>query len=268
MSLVPQEYLTISIVQQDIVWQNSFENLKKLELLMSSISSTDVIVLPEMFNVGFTMNAQQVVENTATVVAWMQHHATQKKCAIVGSIPVKENNTYYNRLFWVEPNGTTKHYDKRHLFRMANEHEHYSEGKEKLIINYKGWNICPLVCYDLRFPVWSRNGFKNNQYSYDVLMYVANWPEVRKQAWVTLLQARAIENLSYCVGVNRVGEDGNEILYSGDSAVYDYKGDKLSTLEPYKEAVETIQLSHASLEQFREKFPAGLDADAFELDLL
>jgi omega-amidase len=266
MSLVPQEYLTISIVQQDIVWQNSFENLKKLELFMSSISSTDVIVLPEMFNVGFTMNAQQAVENATTVVAWMQHHAAQKKCAIVGSIPVKENNTYYNRLFWVEPEKTL-HYDKRHLFRMANEHEHYSEGKEKLIINYKGWNICPLVCYDLRFPVWSRNTFTNGNYAYDVLIYVANWPEVRRKPWSTLLQARAIENLSYCVGVNRVGEDGNEILYSGDSAVYDYKGDKLSALEPNKEAVETIQLTKSVLTSFREKFPAGLDADAFELNL-
>jgi predicted amidohydrolase len=151
---------------------------------------------------------------------------------------------------------------------MANEHEHYSNGKEKLIINYKGWNICPLVCYDLRFPVWSRNVFKNKQYSYDVLIYVANWPEVRRQPWTTLLQARAIENLCYCVGVNRVGEDGNQITYSGDSAVYDFKGDILSTLEPYKEAVETIQLSRKLLEQFREKFPAGLDGDSFQLDPL
>jgi omega-amidase len=262
MSIIPQEYLTISIVQQDIVWQNTHSNLQKLDTLLSSINNTDIIVLPEMFNVGFTMNAKEVAIQASDALQWMQSTAFKEKCAIVASIPVEENEHYYNRLFWVESERTL-HYDKRHLFRMASEHNHYSGGKEKLIVSYKGWNICPLVCYDLRFPVWSRNTFTNGNFAYDVLLYVANWPEVRRKPWSTLLQARAIENLSYCVGVNRVGEDGNGIQYSGDSAVYDFKGDALSTLEPNKEAVETIRLSKSALTNFREKFPAGLDADSF-----
>lgn len=263
MLLSPQEYLSVTIVQQNIVWQNTSANLNKLDMLLSSVNKTDIIVLPEMFNVGFTMNVKEVVNHSKQALDWMKEKSKSKNCAIVGSIPAEENAVLFNRLFWVEPNNIIHHYDKRHLFRMANEHESYKAGKEKIIINYKGWRICPLVCYDLRFPVWSRNKFNNGNYDYDLLIYVANWPQPRSNAWTILLQARAIENVSYCVGVNRVGEDGNALNYLGDSAVYNFKGENLSQLKSQVEAVETIQISKKELDLFRGKFPVGLDADNF-----
>ncbi|MFP5471048.1 MAG: amidohydrolase [Bacteroidia bacterium] len=268
MQVVAQEYLSVTIVQQNIVWQNTTANLQKLDELLSSVNQTDIMVLPEMFNVGFTMNAKEVSVYSNVTLDWMKEKSKSKNCAIVGSIPTEENGVFFNRLFWVEPNGKIVHYDKRHLFRMANEHEHYKSGTKKIIIHYKGWKICPLVCYDLRFPVWSRNKFTNGNYDYDLLIYVANWPQPRSNAWTILLQARAIENVSYCVGVNRVGEDGNGLNYLGDSAVYNFKGEKLSQLKTAIEDVETTQISKKELDFFREKFPVGLDADNFQLNTL
>jgi predicted amidohydrolase len=266
MQVTTQEYLSITIVQQNIVWQNTKANLQKLDALLTSVKNSDIIVLPEMFNIGFTMNAKDVSVYSKDALSWMKANAKAKKCAIVGSIPTEENGAYFNRFYFVEEDGKTTHYDKRHLFRMANEHDHYKAGSERIIINYKGWKICPLVCYDLRFPVWSRNKFTKGNYDYDLLIYVANWPQPRSNAWTILLQARAIENVSYCVGVNRVGEDGNALNYLGDSAVYNFKGERLSKIKTQIEGVETIQISKAEIEQFREKFPVGLDGDSFHIN--
>lgn len=257
--------LSITLVQQDIVWQNTSENLSKLSSLLSNLDTTDVVVLPEMFNVGFSMEAKQVASQANDALEWMKATSKKHNCVVVGSIPVLEKECFYNRLYWVESNAKVSMYDKRHLFRMANEHSYYSQGKNKLIIDYKGWKICPLVCYDLRFPVWSRNRYHHNSFGYDVLIYVANWPEVRQKPWTTLLQARAIENLSYVVGVNRVGVDGNKINYSGNSGVYDYKGDTVVELIPNIESIETVILHKQDLESFRSKFPAGMDADDFNM---
>lgn len=257
--------LSITLVQQDIIWQNTQENIQKLNKLFQFLDTTDILVLPEMFNVGFTMDSEQVASQASAALNWMKTTAKKHNCVVVGSIPVLDEGHYYNRLFWVESNTEIKTYDKRHLFRMANEHNHYSQGQNKLIVDYKGWKICPMICYDLRFPVWSRNAFSESRYDYDILIYIANWPEVRKKPWITLLQARAIENLSYVVGVNRVGVDGNNIPYSGNSAVYDFKGEKIVELIPSIESVETVTLNKESINVFRQKFPAGLDSDKFEL---
>jgi predicted amidohydrolase len=198
----------------------------------------------------------------------MKKQASAKGAVITGSVAVKENGTYYNRLFWVEPSGQVKQYDKRHLFRMAGEDTHYSAGREKIVVEYKGWKFCPLVCYDLRFPVWSRNRFKKTSdksctAEYDVLIYVANWPERRIHAWKQLLVARAIENQCYVIGVNRVGNDGNGYAHSGDSAVIDPKGAIISDIASGKPSLYTIELDQQALEAFRRSFPVGLDADHF-----
>jgi predicted amidohydrolase len=192
----------------------------------------------------------------------MQQMAKQKQCVLVGSIAVKENNCFYNRLYWVKPDGSYEFYNKRHLFRMGNEHEHYTAGDKKIIIEYKGWKICPLVCYDLRFPVWSRNT-KENQF--DVLLYVANWPEVRSYPWKQLLIARAIENQCYVVGVNRVGRDGNLIEHSGDSSVVNPRGEIMSHFVAHEEKSETVSISYSYLQDFRKAFPVMLDGDDFDL---
>lgn len=193
-------------------------------------------------------------------VAWMQETACKHQAVITGSLIITENGKYYNRLVWMRPDGTLEYYDKKHLFRMAGEDGIYAAGSKKLLVTLKGWNICPLVCYDLRFPVWSRN--TGNQY--DLLLYVANWPEPRSLAWRTLLQARAIENLAYVVGVNRVGQDGNGIPYSGDSSVIDPKGQILFSSSRL-ECMPSFTLSKQELFNFRQKFPAHLDADDFEV---
>src|SRR5262245_56105778 len=225
---------------------------------------TDVIVLPEMFTTGFTMDATQMAEPAnGPTVAWMRDMAARLDAAVTGSVVTEEGGHYFNRLAWMPPDGRHSSYDKRHLFRMAREHEHYAAGDVRLIVTFRGFRVCPLVCYDLRFPVWSRNRIGTND-GYDVLIYVANWPERRRYAWQTLLRARAIENLSYCIGVNRVGPDAKGIDHTGDSAALDYLGQPLApVLEG--ESVATVTLDRAGLENFRTKFPAHLDADEFGL---
>ncbi|HNP20402.1 MAG TPA: amidohydrolase [Fulvivirga sp.] len=258
--------LKVTLIQSELHWQNSGANLAMFEEKIWQIEEpTDLIVLPEMFNTGFTMDAQSVAEQmNLTTFKWMKQMAAQTSAVVTGSFIVKENSNYYNRLIWMRPDGTWNKYDKRHLFRMANEHEHFSGGQEIIIEEIKGWKICPLVCYDLRFPVWSRNKSTNGELGYDLLLYVANWPAVRVVAWDTLLKARAIENLAYCAGLNRVGKDGNNIAYNGHSGVYDPKGETLY-LEDEKEAIKTITISKEMLTTYREKFPAQLDADGFEI---
>ncbi|PTX22708.1 putative amidohydrolase [Pontibacter mucosus] len=255
--------LRVTIVQTDLHWQDAEANRRMLsEKLAAAAPKTDLIVLPEMFTTGFSMTPQGIAEQAdTTTLGWMQEEAKRHQAVLTGSVMVQEGERFLNRLYWVRPDGTYAQYDKKHLFRMAREHDTYTPGNERLIVELKGWNVCPLVCYDLRFPVWSRN----TDNAYDLLLYVANWPKVRRQPWSTLLQARAIENLAYVVGVNRVGTDSNDHAYSGDSAIIHPKGyHLLETAEV--EGIHTVTLSKKELEDFREAFPAHLDADRFSLE--
>ena len=262
--------LKITAIQSDLHWEDIGANLAMFEEKIWRIGEpADVIVLPEMFTTGFTMNAAPLAEmmNLRTT-RWMKQMADQTGALILGSFIAHVHDRFYNRLLWMEPGGQFKTYDKRHLFRMADEHQVYTPGESLLIGQWKGWRICPLVCYDLRFPVWSRNRWNNSlrRPSYDILIYVANWPKVRIQAWTTLLQARAIENLSYCVGVNRVGTDGNGIEHNGQSSAVGPKGETIFSVEDV-EAIKTVTLSANSLQAYRDKFPAFLDADDFSIEI-
>ena len=256
--------LNITCIQSDLYWEDKAKNLDMFSAKIASIQEpTDIIVLPEMFPSGFTMNVEQMGEPMdGATMKWLVQQAQNTECVITGSLIVKDDDAHFNRLIWMQPDGKFYTYDKRHLFRMMKEDHYFSPGKLKLIVEWKGWKICPLICYDLRFPVWSRN-----RDDYDCLIYIANWPEARKNAWSTLLKARAHENQAYVIGVNRVGNDGNQISFSGDSAVIDPKGETISTFEPGKENIKTGTLSHAKLQEFRNNFPAGMDADQFIINL-
>lgn len=255
------EDLKLALIQSDIYWQQKGANLGMFEEKIWQISEpVDIIVLPEMFQTGFTMKHEGLSEPmNLTTFKWMKQMAAQKKAVITGSYIVKEKGEVYNRLIWMQPDGQFKTYDKRHLFRMAKEDQYYSMGQDRIVVEWKGWKICPLICYDLRFPVWARN----NSLAYDALLYVANWPAARISAWDVLLKARAIENVSYSVGLNRVGEDGNGIAYNGHSGAYSPKGETLSFSE--SEEIMLVTLNRKDLDNFRIKFPAHLDADGFEL---
>ena len=261
--------LKVTLIQSDLHWEDIGANLAMFEEKIWKIGPTDVIVLPEMFTTGFTTNAGKLAEmmNMRTF-KWMKQMADQTGALILGSFIAHVHERHYNRLLWMEPGGAFKTYDKRHLFRMAEEHQVYASGESLLIGHWKGWRICPLICYDLRFPVWSRNRWNGilKRPSYDVLIYVANWPQVRTNAWETLLQARAIENLSYCVGVNRVGIDGNGIEYNGHSAIIGPKGDEIFSVEGV-EAVKTLELNAHALQAYRDRFPAFFDADDFSIEI-
>jgi omega-amidase len=252
--------LRVTIIQSVLHWENVGANLAMFEEKIWQIKGqTDVIVLPEMFTTGFTMNAATLAEPmNFTTFKWMKQQSAQTGAVVTGSFIVKEKELFYNRLIWMQPDGNYFVYDKRHLFRMAEEHLVFAPGTEKLLVEWKGWKICPLICYDLRFPVWSRN--KKNEY--DVLIYVANWPEARRLPWKSLLQARAIENLSYVVGVNRVGQDGKEIVYHGGSGIVNPKGEWVLEHRSAEE-VHTYSLDKTELDSFRAKFPADLDSDEF-----
>jgi predicted amidohydrolase len=254
--------LIITLIQADLAWEDPATNLANFSKKIAAISdATDLIILPEMFSTGFSMRPEKLAEPmNGETVAWMKEMARKKKCVIAGSFICSENEKYFNRLVWMRSDGTYSVYDKKHLFSMGDENNHYSSGSKKIIEEIKGWKICPLICYDLRFPVWSRNKDK-----YDLLIYVANWPERRAHPWKTLLLARAIENQCYVVGVNRIGEDGNKIVHSGDSAVINYKGEIISNILPDKEVIQTVSLNYAELEEFRKVFPVWKDADDFEL---
>jgi omega-amidase len=262
--------LNVSIIQAATVWHNPQANRDYYQKLLSEQNPhSDLIVLPETFTSGFS-NAALVQAETmqGETVAWLREQAKYLNSAITGSVQIREGEKVFNRMLWAMPDGSIHHYDKRHLFRMANEHERYSAGNDKLFIEYKGWRICPQVCYDLRFPVYSRNRFNStraNAYDYDLLIYVANWPSPRHFAWQTLLKARAIENQSYVVGVNRTGTDGNDLNYLGGSTVLDFLGGTLveSGSEPQ---MQSACISYAELSAFRERFPVHMDADAFEIN--
>ena len=262
------ENLRVTVIQTSLYWESPVANLAMIEEKIWKIGQpTNVIVLPEMFTTGFTMNAAPLAEpSNLQTFRWMKQMADQTGALILGSHIAKESGSYFNRLVWMEPGGTFKTYDKRHLFRMAKENDVYASGSERLIASWKGWNICPLVCYDLRFPVWSRNRWDAGTKSleYDALIYVANWPQARVAAWDALLKARAIENLSYVIGVNRVGSDGKGIVYNGHSTVNDPKGAAL-WFGDEQEIIETVGLDAQGLRDYRERFPAYLDADDFSL---
>lgn len=256
------EKLVVAIVQADLVWEDIEANKlmfrRKIEQLSSEV---DLIVLPEMFTTGFTMNADPLAEPAeGPSLEWMREIALERNTAITGSIIVTEEGNYFNRLYFVFPDGSFKKYDKRHTFTLAGEHEVYQAGKERLLLLYKGWKICPLVCYDLRFPVWSRN-----TEAYDLLLYVANWPAARIVAWDTLLKARAIENLCYCVGVNRVGQDGNGHPYLGHSAIFDCLGAQVSQLDYEGEFQQEVVLEKTHIDDIRVRLKFLQDGDSFTL---
>lgn len=257
-----QNDLKIALIQSNLVWENPMQNRLNFSNKIKSISeSVDLIVLPEMFTTGFTMNASEHAETMqGKTLKWMTSIAKKSDSAIMGSIIINEDNYYYNRLFFVQPNGSVSTYDKRHTFTLAGEDKIYRAGTEKLIIDYKGWKLCPLVCYDLRFPVWARN-----VENYDVLLYVANWPKPRIEAWDALLKARAIENMCYCIGVNRVGLDASNYEYNGSSAAYDCLGKKISKIELNIEQIEIITLQKNHIKIVREKLKFLDDKDEFTL---
>ena len=206
--------IKIASIQTNIVWENPKANKLEYDKIFQSIEAVDLIVLPEMFTTGFSMKTENIAENNSgDTLLWLQEHSNSLDTCILGSIPIKENNKFFNRLYVVKPN-EIRYYDKRYLFSMALEDENYSKGNKNLIFEINGWKINPLICYDLRFPLWSRNKFSNNSYKYDMLIYVANWPAARTSAWTNLLSARAIENSAYVIGVNRIGKDGNKIQYN------------------------------------------------------
>ncbi|HEX8326015.1 MAG TPA: amidohydrolase [Hymenobacter sp.] len=255
--------LTVSFVQTALHWHDAAANRGSLDIALAGLTApTDLIVLPEMFTTGFSMAAPELAEPMdGPTVAWLRAHAAAHNAVVTGSVIIEENGAYYNRLLWVRPDGSLSYYDKRHLFTLAGEQHTYTPGTAHLVEEWRGWRICPLVCYDLRFPVWSRN---QPVAPYDLLLYVANWPAVRRTAWSTLLRARAIENVACALGVNRIGQDGLGHDYSGDSALIDAKGNYLVEAES-ESGVFTHTLSRTELDEFRAKFTALNDGDAFEL---
>ncbi|HEY7871714.1 MAG TPA: amidohydrolase [Rudaea sp.] len=259
--------LRISMIQGATRWHDPAGNRDYYRALIEPLrGTTDLIVLPETFTSGFSNEA---IHNAETMdgptVAWLSGQARNLDAAITGSVQLRVGEKVYNRLLFATPDGKIRHYDKRHLFRYADEHKRYAAGDERLIVEWRGWKICPLVCYDLRFPVYSRNRHPESGFDYDLALYVANWPGARRYAWRTLLRARAIENLSYCAGLNRVGRDGNGLDYAGDSAVLDFLGSPLVELGAQEQTV-TVTLDPVALAAHRERFPAWMDADAFTLD--
>lgn len=253
--------LSITTIQTTLFWEDITANLNQLgDKLSALVGVSDIIILPEMFTTGFSMSPAKFAEAPdGKTLNWLKQQAKKTNAVITGSYIVKENSHYYNRLVWMQPDGTFQTYDKKHLFSLSEEPKHYTAGQQKLIVNYKGWKICPLICYDLRFPVWSRN-----VENYDLLIYVANWPEKRAHHWRSLLMARAIENQSYTVGVNRVGQDGNQFYHSGDTSVMDYAGNLL-VHTAHVENNTTIQLDYQKQQDFRNRFRFLADKDAFEL---
>ena len=256
--------LRVSLVQQDIVWEDKQSNLKYIHSVISKLAGkTDLVVLPEMCTTGFSMNSHILAETiSGETISKLKQWAVQYNIAICGSFIAADSGQYYNRGFFITP-AKEYYYDKRHLFRMGSEPESFSSGKKRLVVELNGFNICLLVCYDLRFPVWARN--VDNEY--DLLVYVANWPASRSKVWNALLTARAIENMSYVCGVNRIGADGNGLKYEGGSKMINARGEEISSIELNQERVETVCISKSELEKFRAKFPVWKDADRFNIEI-
>lgn len=258
--------LSITLIQTNLHWEDKQANLAMLEQKINSMQeSTHIVVLPEMFSTGFSMKPDLLAEDmNGDTVSWMKRVAAENKVILTGSVMIKDGNHFYNRLIWMLPNGQCAWYDKRHLFGYAGEHEHYTAGNKRLIASVNGWKINLQICYDLRFPVWARQtaGQNEKEAEYDILIYVANWPERRIHAWRTLLQARAIENQCYVIGVNRVGNDGHQIHHTGNSMVVDPMGEVLYE-KAEAEDIFTVSLSKEALEEVRNKLPFLKDRDGF-----
>ncbi|NVK27232.1 MAG: amidohydrolase [Flavobacteriia bacterium] len=253
--------LNVSLVQTSLIWEDAKANRTHFEKLIASIQDSDIIFLPEMFSTGFSMKPEELAESMGgPTVSWMMTQAATKNAVITGSVIILEEGNYFNRLIWAEPNGIVKTYDKRHRFTYAGEDEYYTAGSDRPTWELKGWKIRPQVCYDLRFPVWSRN-----DNDYDLLFYVANWPERRSYPWKTLLRARAIENMACVVGLNRVGEDGNGVSHSGDSVVLNALGEPISEAKPHSEEIIHATISAEELKSTRERFRFLNDRDQFAI---
>ncbi|WP_334056138.1 amidohydrolase [Polaribacter sp. P097] len=255
--------LHVAGIQADLIWENPAENLKCFEDKIKNLSTnTDLVVLPEMFTTGFTMQPKNVAESmNGLSITWMKKMANEYDIAITGSLVIEDGNQFYNRLVFIQPSGKIDVYDKRHSFTLAGEHKVYSSGTERIIIDFKGWKICPLICYDLRFPVWARN-----TENYDILIYMANWPDTRIKAWRTLLKARAIENMSYTIGVNRTGLDANNYQYSGSSLIVDCLGETLSNLAENEVGIISAILKKDHQNKVRNKLGFLKDKDSFTIN--
>lgn len=260
-----QPFLKLAIVQTTLHWEDAVANRLHFDALFEQnkavMREADLILLPEMFSTGFSMNPAALAEKPEDdTLHWMQEKAGALKAALSGSLIIEDQGKYYNRLFFVFPDGRYQYYNKRHLFSLAGEEKVYTAGREKLVVDYLGWRINPQICYDLRFPVWCRNDV-----NFDLQFFVANWPERRAEAWSTLLKARAIENQAYVVGVNRIGEDGSGVYHSGHSAAHDALGEKISQTEAHQESVELIELRVGDLQKIRAKLSFLKDRDPFNL---
>ena len=263
--------IRLSLIQTQLHWENITKNITHFEQLIDQIDQSDLILLPETFSTAFSMNSKSIAEPmSGEAVSWLINMASATNTAIGGSIIIEEEGKIFNRFVLAKADGQIHTYDKRHLFRMGDEDRHFSQGERLLDFNLKGWKIRPQICYDLRFPVWSRNKFHALTEGcitadYDLLIYVANWPEVRVSAWQKLLFARAIENQAYVAAVNRIGEDGNGVNCSGSSMIIDYKGEIIWQAKEEREIIQTVTLEREPLNTFRQKFPVGLDADEFTI---
>ena len=255
-----KEELHISIVQPEIRWNDIGTNLQHIEELLTEVSNSDLIILPEMFATGLTVCAP-TTDDAQSVLPWMKRLSARKQCVVTGSISIMENSKRYNRLCWVLPDGTVGYYDKRHLFPKSTEPQYFEPGDKREIFQYKGWRICPQICYDLRFPVWSRNWYHEGKFGYDILLYVANWPAIRSQAWNTLLRARAIENQVYVAACNCIGKDPTHCDYHGESQIITPEGNILCKAEGHHAQVIQRTLSWQSLERYRERFCFAEDWD-------
>jgi predicted amidohydrolase len=256
--------LTITLIQTNLFWENKQANLEMLQQKIESIKEkTEVVILPEMFSTGFSMKPELLAETMdGETMQWMQKIASKKKIILTGSIIIEEEGEYFNRLIWMLPTGDYGFYDKRHLFAYADEHSHYTKGNKKLIASVKGWKIQLQICYDLRFPVWARQEPGNLDDQYDLLINIANWPQKRNHAWKVLLQARAIENQCFVAGINRVGEDGNRILYTGDSSLIDPMGEIIYQKSNHED-IFTYTLKKEIITEYRDQFPFWKESDSF-----
>lgn len=260
--------LNISFIQSELYWNDTDTNLKHFDTHLQQLNSdADIVVLPEMFNTGFLVEPYKMPEQASNkAIAWLQNKASKYNAVFCTSLIVKEGDKYFNRLHWVQPDGMVAYYNKRHLFTYGNEDRYFVAGETALIVEYKNWRIKPLICYDLRFPVWAKNTLIEGVHAYDLLIYIANWPQSRIIAWQALLQARAIENQCYVLGVNRVGEDAKGHVHNGASLLIDPKGQALSAkIEQEQESVQNSVVSARVLQDFRQKFPVGKDWDTFDI---
>ncbi len=259
--------LSISLIQTHVAWEDPVANRDHFGAKIASIAEpTDLIILPEMFTTGFTMEAAKNAEEVdGKSIRWMAEMAGEKACVICGSLIIHDNGHYFNRLIWMRPDGSYEKYDKKHLFRMGDEHKHYSAGRERLIVEIKGWKVIPMICYDLRFPVWSKNEYRNGEYAFDLMVYVTNWPAARSTAFTSLLAGRAIENMAYVAGSNRIGADGREYVFEGRSRIVGPEGNILLDPGANKEAISSLTLKPEPLLEVRARLGVGKDWDKFEL---